>query len=83
MKVVKKVTRLKPKYAKGLKVALALAIMLIAIQVRDYSVARIQTAIKLAATEDYIFNWQILYFTAIIAQAFSLVYVVYNVIFKK
>lgn len=83
MKVVKKVTRLKPKYAKGLKVALALAIMLIVIQVRNYSIDRIQTAIRLAATEDYIFNWQKLYLTAIMVQAFSLVYVVYQVIFKK
>lgn len=71
---MKKVLKLKRQY----KTILAIVIGILAHIAMEYIQARISTAIRLEATEVYLIRWQVLYFSTIIIQALSILYIIHN-----
>lgn len=62
---------------KEIKTILAIIIGILAHIAMEYIQARIQTAIRLEATEVYLIRWQVLYFSTIITQLLAIIYIIH------
>ena len=61
---------------KEIKNTLAIIIGILAHIAMEYIYTRIQTAIRVSATEAYLIRWQVLFGTTLVVQAASIIYLI-------